>query len=761
MLFKKMLRDMRNNLTQFVSIFIMSILGVLVLTGIHAEWYGMKTEVDRYYKENKLPSLWMMGREYSLEDLEQVRSLDEVRAASRRLTMDVETTLSDQPVLRLNVVEDHTLSTPYVIEGDAFDASQKGLWLDSTFALAHNLRIGDSLTLRAMGIESVQTIRGLILHPEYVYNVKDDSELLPTPESYGFAFLTRGSLPQNLPLPYNQLLILAESQKDSEKVQSELEQHFSGRYSAIVNREDHPSVAMMDNEIEQNKAVGEVFPVIFFIIAALSMLTTMTRMTSNQRTQIGILKALGFSKRKILFHYVSYGLWIGLAGGLIGLASGPLIIPPILFTMQKSLYLLPNWYAVLSPVDAIAVILAVLCCGASSYFACRKELKEVPAAALRPRPPKAGRHTRWEKSAFWHRMGFSLQWNIRDVLRSKLRSAMAVVGVIGCMALLLCALGLRDTINGVSSRMYGELHTYESKISLQETVSQIELKVIEEKVDGQWIQESAVEIQAGGMDKKASLTVLGKGSAMVFKDKGGGEVGLPTEGIGLSYKMAQTLGVKMGDTLQWRIIGQKEWISSEVHTLYRTPMGQGIAMSEEAYIAMGKTLTPTARLAYEPFRQEDGLTGIKNIRDKDELIKSFDTMLDSIQMMVFILILAAVILGVVVLYNLGALSFAERVRELATLKVLGFFSREIRSLLQKQNIWLTCLGILLGIPLGYGIIGFILSTMSESIDMQTQVTWPAFVLCVLVTFILSVGVNFLLSKKIKNIDMVSSLKAVE
>ena len=761
MLFKKMLRDMRTNLTQFVSIFIMSILGVLVLTGIHAEWYGMKTETDRYYQENKLPSLWMMGRDYSQEDLEQVRSLDKVTVASRRLTVDVETTLPNQPVLRLNVVEDQALSTPHVVEGEAFDVSQKGIWLDTTFAKAQNLKVGDSLTLRAMGIESEQIIRGLIMHPEYVYNVKDDSELLPQPESYGFAYLTRDSLPQNLPLPYNQLLILTEPETVSEKVQSELERSFSGKYVAILSREDHLSVAMMDNEIEQNKAMGEVFPVIFFIIAALAMLTTMTRMTSNQRTQIGILKALGFSKRKILFHYVSYGLWIGLAGGLIGLVVGPLIIPPILFTMQKSIYLLPNWYAVLSPVDGIAVVLAVLCCGASSYFACRKELKEVPAAALRPRPPKAGRHTRWEKSAFWHKMGFNLQWNIRDILRSKLRSTMAVVGVVGCMALLLCALGLRDTINGVSSRMYGELHTYESKINLQETISQDELKAIEEKVEGQWLQEATIEITASGKEKNASLTVLGEGSAIVFKDEAGRMVGLPTEGIGLSYKMAQILGVKIGDTLQWRMIGQEEWLSSEVHTLYRTPMGQGIAMSEEAFRTLDKTLTPTARLAYEVFDEEDGLTGIKNVRDKNELIRSFDTMLESIQMMVFILILAAVILGVVVLYNLGALSFAERVRELATLKVLGFFSREIRSLLQKQNIWLTCLGILLGIPFGYGIIGFILSTMSEAIDMQTQVSWLALVLCILVTFVLSVGVNFLLSKKIKTIDMVSSLKAVE
>ena len=198
--------------------------------------------------------------------------------------------------------------------------------------------------------------------------------------------------------------------------------------------------------------MGGVFPIVFFLIAALAMLTTMTRMTNNQRTQIGTLKALGFSQRKILLHYLSYGVWIGLAGGMIGLFIGPLFIPPILFNMQKTIYTLPNWSVAISPSSLLAVAIAVLCCGASSYFACYGQLKEVPAATLRPKAPKVGRHTAFEKSKLWRKFGFSVQWNLRDTMRSRIRSIMAVVGVMGCSALLLFGLGLRDTVNGVSKR---------------------------------------------------------------------------------------------------------------------------------------------------------------------------------------------------------------------------------------------------------------------------------------------------------------------
>lgn len=761
MLLRKMCRDMRNNLAQFISIFLLAILGVLVYSGINAEWYGMQTEVEKYYVETCLPDLWVVGASFTRSDVEKVKTLSGVSAVASRLTFDVVVNSGKDQTLRVNLVEEMTLSAPRVIAGRAFTPTEDGLWLDAAFARANQLDVGEKISFEVMGVEFEKEILGLIIHPEYVHNVKDETAFMPSPETFGFAFLSAAALPGKLPIPYNQLLIVVDEGEDVKRISSELEALFSHRYCLIIDRDTHPSVVTFANEIQQNKALGGVFPIIFFLIAALTMLTTMTRMTSNQRTQIGVLKALGFSRRQIQFHYVSYGLWLGLLGGVIGLLIGPLFIPPILFTMQKSIYTLPQWRAVVSPSSYGAVLMTVLCCGASSCLACRRLLKEVPAATLRPAAPKAGRHSRLERSRLWPGLGFAVQWNLRDVFRSRIRSSMAVIGVMGCTALLLFGLGLQDTANGVSRTVYGELYQNEYQINLRPEITKEEMAVLSDRYQGQWIQEAKIELRSGACRESGFLTVLAQGAEVKFRDHRRQEIALPEEGIGLSRKMAQRLQVDLGSSLHWRIYGEKEWQEAKVATIYWMPMGQGIAMSKAEYERSGRVFQPTAYLTSEQATEAHHLAGVASVQAQEQMAKAFDEMLESLRLITAVLVLAAVVLGSVVLYNLGALSFIERTRELATLKVLGFLPKEIRSLLQMQNIWLTVIGIGLGIPVGYLLTDFLLSTMPDNIDLLTDISLISIVVGITGTFAVSVVINLLLSRKVGEIDMITSLKAVE
>jgi len=762
MLLRKMLRDMKANKTQFVSIFLMAVLGVLIYSGMNAEWYGMKKEVDQYYEKTNLPDIWIMSDNFTDEDLDKVRNIFGISEAVRRLTFDVTLDMKSDPSLRVNIIENNSLSLPMAVDGEDFDISKDGLWLDESFAKAHGLQKGDKIKIEFNDLKIEKDILGLIIHPEYVHNVKDDSILIPNHESFGFAFLSDKALPEGVKLPYNQLLIMSNGDLADDALISELEEKFSDRYHVLINRDSHPSVSVFESEIVQNKAMGGVFPIVFFLIAALTMLTTMIRMTNNQRTQIGTLKALGFSQRKILLHYLSYGVWLGLAGGIIGLFIGPLLIPPILFTMQKTIYTLPDWSAAISPSSLLALVIAVLCCGISSYFACYQQLKEVPAATLRPKVPKVGRHTAFEKSKLWHRFGFSVQWNLRDTMRSRIRSIMAVVGVMGCSALLLFGLGLRDTVNGVSKWMYRDLNVYKSKVNLDEHIKKDDLANLQKTYTGQWIQESQVQIKYEDKIESGALTVLGEGNEINFEDKKREKIYLPDEGLGISFKIAEILEVDIGDTIEWRIYGDKDWQKSTIKVIYRTPLGQGIAISKAAYEKLGKAFSPTSLLSSDKsINSKEKINGVSSIQEKSQLIESFEGMLESMKMIIVILIAAAFVLGSVVLYNLGALSFTERIRELATLKVLGFFSKQIRSLLLMQNVWITIIGIIGGLPMGYVLLKFLLSTMSKSTDMVAEISIISVTVSVIATFLLSVIVNLLLSRKIKSIDMVSSLKSVE
>jgi putative ABC transport system permease protein len=768
MLLRKMLRDMKANRTQFISIFLMSLLGVFVYAGINAEWYGMQTEIDRYYEETNFPDFWVMGEKLDKGGKAEAESVTGVAAAQLRLTLDATADLDGSPTVRVSIVDENRLSKPYRVEGAEFDPSGDGLWLDEAFARAHGLKTGDPITIRAAGMELKETIKGLALHPEYVYSVKDDSVFTPDPEAFGFAYLPRSAVPHGAALPYSELLVRLDGTADAAEVKSRLEDRLTG-FSIILTRDTMLSPAQFKNEISQNRAMGGVFPVVFFLIAALAMLTTMTRITTGQRMQIGTLKALGYKRRKILFHYISYGLWLGLAGGVVGLFTGPAVIPPILFTMQRSIYNLPEWRGALSFTDVFAVVLAVLCCGLSSYLACRRELGDVPAETLRPRVPKTVRHTGFEKSALWHRLGFSAQWNLRDIARSRVRSAMAVVGVMGCTALLLLGLGLRDSVNGVTEWLYKDLYTFETRINLKEDITEAQRKALEEKYPGQWIQEAGVEIRAESSgkgkeknrEKNGLLTVAGPGSGYRFEDGGRKRIDLPADGIAISYKMAGLLGVQVGDAVQWRIYGRDSWQESEIGAIYRTPIGQGIALSQAAYEETGSTLQPTALLCKGSATGAEKLPGVESVQAKETLMNSFHAILDSMNMIIAILILAAVVLGVVVLYNLGTLSFTERTRELATLKVLGFPKKKIRSLLQKQNGWLTAIGIVIGIPAGYLFIIFMLSTISESSDFVADVSPLTLGISIVSTFLLSSLVSLRMSRRVEAIDMVGALKSVE
>ena len=761
MLLRKMIRDMKKNLGQFISIFLMAFLASFVFAGINAEWYGLQTEAGRYYKETKLADIWLIGSSFNRGDVKKIMELSGVKDVSLRFSLDFPTYSNKDKILNINVIEYNTLSLPKVVEGSPLNTTEDGIWLDQSYAKANSLEIGDQIQVEIPGTIFKKDILGLILHPEYVYSSNDSGSFMPDHDNYGFGFLYASSLPEDLSIEYNQILMSIDDRSNEEGIIAIVENMFADRFMLVINHDSHLSVSSFNNEIEQNKAMGGVFPVVFFLIAALSILTTMTRITNSQRTQIGALKALGFSKNKILFHYVSYGIWIGLLGGLLGLITGPLVIAPILFIMQKSIYTLPKWSITLSPISYIIVALLALSCGLSSYLACRGQLKEVPAASLRPKAPKSSSHSRMEKSKLWYKLSFGIQWNLRDIIRSRIRSLMAIVGVFGCTALLLFGLGLRDTINKVSDWMYKDLNVYEDKINLDSHTFKEDIAEVANSYSGQWIQESPIELKSDSKKENGFLTVLDDGDEIRFEDVQRNRISIPSKGVGISYKMAELLDVKAGDNIEWRIYGQKDWARSEISVIYRTPMGQGIVINKDVYEDFGQSFNPTSLLTSDRIDEDISMKAIENIQNKNTLINSFNELLESIRMIVLILVLGAILLGSVVLYNLGALSFTERVRELATLKVLGFHPKQIRSLLSMQNIWLTILGIIIGVPIGFWLVDFMLSTMPASLDMRIFISIKSVIISILGTFIVSVTVNSLLSRNIRKIDMVSALKSVE
>ena len=768
MLKRKLLRDLWQNRTQFISIFLMAFLGLFVFAGIDAESTGIGISTAQYYEETNLADNWVMGTSFSTEEVKRLEALPQITSVDRKLVLEGKAKVGDgeEPSMEFNFVESMNSSFPYIKEGEAFDVDKEGVWLEELFAKKWNLQVGDYVRLEYEGILFTEQIRGIIIHPEYVFYSLDSDSMMPNYGTYGYAYLSSKEYPIQDELYYNYMVIkqtnAGESAEESMEFKELVKDTLNRQNIVVLDRKQNGGIEAIASEQSQHEEMGIMFSAVFLLIAVMGIVTTMTRMTSNQRIQIGTLKALGFGKRKITWHYMSYGIVISSLGSIVGAVLGYLYLPLLFLPSMSAYYILPNWVTQMSVKTYYAIVLAILVSTLVSFLACRKELKDMPAITLKPAAPKNIRHSMLEKSRMWLSLNFSTQWNVRDVLRNKARSLMGIAGVAGCTMLLLCAFGCSDCVKEIAEWQYGELVTGQYKVIFGQQVTNLEKRQYKQQYKGQLVQEGSCEFRTDSLVKKGGITILDEGNYLHFQNADGEEIILPQQGISMSVKMAQVLGLKQGDFIEWHIVGEKEWQRSRITALYRTPTGQGITLSREEYESLQYDFNPTSFYTNMTIPQyvkdSDDISGVISI---EQLKIDLDKNMEMMNLMVGILIVAAVLLGIIVLYNMGVLSFLEKTREVATLKVLGFSSGRIRRILRQQNNWITMIGIVAGLILGYQFLDIMMQTMSEDNDMPTVVYLASYLYSIIGTWITSTGVNYMLSGKVKTICMVDALKGVE
>lgn len=768
MLKRKLFRDLWQNRTQFLSIFLMAFLGLFVFAGIDAESNGIGLSTDYYYEKTHLADNWVIGAGFSGEEQKAIEKLEQVESVDRKAVLSAKAKVGNGEELdmELNFLETINSSFPYRIEGEEFLADTEGIWLEELFAKEWDLKVGDYLTLEYEGREFTEQIRGIIIHPEYIFYMLNSDSMMPNYGQYGYGFLSAEEYPMQEGVVYNRLVI-----KRNDNVENRLSENaFKEEIKNVLDRDDivvldrsqNTGIETIASEQEQHAAMGIMFSAVFLLIAVMGIVTTMTRMTSNQRIQIGTLKALGFSKRKITWHYVSYGMVISAAGSILGAIIGPLTLPYLFLPSMSASYILPEWLLGMSDMSYYAVGLSVIASTIISFLSCRKELRDMPAITLKPAAPKNIRHSMLEKSKLWLSMNFSAQWNMRDIRRNKARSLMGIAGVAGCTMLMFCAFGMKDCIDEFIVWQYGGLITGQYKLMFAENTSDLEKEEYAQQFKGQLVQEGSCEFRKGDVVKKGNVNIIEDGNYIHYQEEHGEELAIPEYGVALSVKMAKLLDLEPGDFVEWHIVGEEDWEKSRITALYRTPTGQGITIHRKAFEAMhydfSQTSLYTNKSIPDYVKDSDEISGVISI---SQLKLDLEENMEMVSIMIVILIVAAVVLGVIVLYNMGVLSFMEKTREIATLKVLGFSSNRIRKILGQQNAWITMLGIVAGLVLGYWFLDLIMQTMSEDYDMPTVVYIMTYVYSVIGTWSVSMGVNRILSGRVKTICMVDALKGVE
>ncbi len=731
----------------------MAFLGVYVFVGFGAESFGFEETADTYYGETNLADGWIYTSNLDSDFVDKVNDLSHTKDSERQLVVNSIADFKNDPDITLHFLEDDDISKFYLINGEEFDLDDEdGVWLDIRFAHSKGLDIGDEITLEFNGIELTKKIRGLGYSPEHLYQTSDSS-MIPDYDKMGFAYMSYEAFPMD-DVPYNVLLVKFDG--DSSDYEKQLDDDLDRDYSSFLPRSQHPSFAEFQDETEQHQMMTDVIPVIFIIIAMLTLLTTMTRIINAQRTQIGVLKALGFKNRTIMYHYISYGFWPVLIGSILGFIMGPLTLPQLMFDEMKQLYSIPYWLTGFDISFIIVTVLMVALAVLISYLACKNIVNESPSSAIRPKVPKISTSGFVEKLGIWKKLSFNARWNWRDAKRNKFRALMSIAGVLACTLILVASFGCMDGFDEMKEWSYTDINHYSSKLVLEDNATSSQIDHVVEEVGGERLMESAIEIKSGDVKKSGVVTVLDDNELYTPTDDDKKPIEISDDEISLSKKMAELLDVKVGDTIKWHIMGSDKWVKTKVTGMHSDPTSQGIIITKEKLDDLGLKYTVSSVISSKEV--DDNFTGVKTIFSMDSLTDSWDDMMGSSMTVIYLLAAFAALLSLIVLYNLGLLSFTEIKREFATLKVLGFKSSYLRKLLLTQNLWFTTVGFIIGVPLGRETLQYLWGTMGDSFYLKATLSLKTLIITFLITFVVSILVNLMFSGKIKKLDMVESLK---
>ena len=731
----------------------MAFLGVYVFAGFGAESFGFEETASTYYGETNLADGWIYASDLDDDFVDKVNAISSTKDSERKLIVNSIADFDNDPDITLHFLEDDDISKFYLVKGEEFNLSDDdGVWLDIRFAESKNLTVGDNISFTFEGITIEKEIKGLGYSPEHLYQTSDSS-MIPDYDKMGFAYMSYKAFPIS-DVPYNVLLVKYDG--NSSNYEKQLDNDLTRDYSSFLPRAQHPSFAEFQDETEQHQMMTDVIPVIFLIISMLTLLTTMTRIINNQRMQIGVLKALGFKNRTIMFHYISYGFWMVLAGSILGLILGPLTLPPIMFEEMADLYSIPYWLTGFNISFIFVTVLMVVLATLISYLACRNIVNESPSSAIRPKVPKVSTSGFLEKLGLWKKFSFNVRWNYRDAKRNKFRALMSIVGVLACTLIIVASFGCMDGFDEMKEWSYEDINHYSSKLVLEENATVSQIDYIAEDVGGEKLMESSIEIKSGDVKKSGVITVLDDNKLYTPTDDDKNPIKISDNEVSISKKMAQLLDVKEGDTVKWHIMGSDEWVSTKVGNIHSDPTSQGIIVTKEKLDDLGLNYTVTSIISSD--NVDKNYSGVKTIFSMDSLTDSWDDMMESSMTIIYLLAIFASLLSVIVLYNLGLLSFTEIKREFATLKVLGFKSSQLRKLLLTQNLWFTTIGFVIGIPLGREVLQYLWGTMGDSFYLKATISIKTLIITFIITYVVSILVNLMFSGKIKKLNMVESLK---
>ena len=550
----------------------------------------------------------------------------------------------------------------------------------------------------------------------------------------------------------------------------------------VFTRKDNPGFSTYESDAYRIENVCKIFPVFFFLVAILVCLTTMTRMVEEERTQIGTLKALGYSKAAIASKFIVYSALASLSGSVVGIAAGSFIFPTVIYSAYEMLYKTPALK--LQPMPEVWVLVtlcALVCTTAAALMACMAELRSNPAALMRPKAPKAGKRVLLEKIPFiWKRLSFTRKVTVRNLFRYKKRIFMTILGIAGCTALTMAGFGIYSSISVILDKQYSEIFNYDLIVVLDSDAGEYTLETVDKALEEDENTTENVELYM----KSLSYKGIGDTSLVVAKDTTkladvvkfndrvtGDPLELTDDGVIITERFAELSGLSAGDEFTFTCGGEeitaKVSAVTENYTLHFVYMTEnlyeklcGAKPSYNTYFTIMKDTGDEAQKEMgERLMSLDGVQALSFVKDNRE---SFGNTVKNLNYVVVLIIVSAAMLAFVVLYNLTNINITERIREIATIKVLGFYDNEVSAYVFRENILLTLIGDAIGLGAGVWLHRFVIQVaQTDSVMFGRTLPLWCFAAAFVLTLIFALLVDFIMHFRLKKVSMVESLKSVE
>lgn len=829
---KNLLREIKRTFTKFLSIFAICALGVAFFAGIRATSPDMKEAGDRLYNTYNLSDISVISTSGltadNIRDLESIEGIQAVRAslfvdAMARGTGEKEKNLRlySMPIKLkseyaplIDLIPDYGIDTSPEYEMNGVEIVSGRMPLNDTeIALDNTLegslvkQLGDEITLTTSGGTVTLRVVGFIRSPMYISMFERGTSSIGNGTSDGFAYASGNAISSlGTKLPVMSLLNTYYTRADIVISGKEGLSAYSDEYEALVNevtdciedyastqsgtwyiqdRSGNPGYSDYSENTDRIAAVGDVFPLIFFIVAALVCLTTMTRMVEEQRIEMGTMKALGYGGWQIAMKYAVYAMSACISGGVVGAIIGFKLFPYVIMKGYSIMYYLGKLETPYrADIAFMAIAAMAVCTAAATFSACYASLKEVPATLMRPKAPKAGRRVLLEKIPFiWKKLSFTSKVTVRNLFRYKKRFFMSVIGIAGSGALLVTAFGLNDSIFGIIEKQFGDIWQMDVQAYVYEAMPLADMQELLGKNPANddfdsvmFCLDSQMECKNGGRSQ-SGVHLLGVESAgsmagRINLHNGGTPVTLDDSGVVVTAKLAETLSIKAGDEINMRTGGEDHlmrvigvadnYVYHYVYitaAYYETVFGKAMqyngfmgnlkdGLTDETMDAMSSQLLSDSRMY--------------TVRTIESIYASVWDSLSILNYVVLVLILGSGMLTFVVMLNLTNINIGERMRELATLRVLGFYDKEMYAYIFRENNALSVIGAFVGLVFGKIMHLFVIRTCEVDMVMFVRSAKPlSYVYAFALTIVFSLIVNLLMRPKVRAIDMVESLKSAE